>query len=383
MNYSSERESTLDVLRGIAILGIALLNVFSFAIPSLYSFDLHWHDGVISELDKQLFYLQQLLFQGRFRTILTLLFGVGLWLVYQKHLRTIAEQGVSTLYKRYLGLALFGLLHLGLFWSGDITFWYALSAFMLMQTGWLSLTVQQQWRLGLLLVLITILLNYGFYWLQLSAEPSVDGKLTSEEIAYYQQLQQGSWLELWQLLLGENLIALVSFVVGLAWLNLGTMLIGIALYRQGFFNHGMTKRQALCLLTVSLALDGTDLWLSADITAMTGLVSNFWYDFTALAMALVLCSWLIQWRMPAKLQQLFQQCGQMALSLYFLQTLLFLLWFRVLQPSWYANAERWQLGLLALAVMAISMVFCKGWLHFFKVGPLEWCWRAFYQARSE
>ncbi len=81
MQLNSGRDCQLDVIRGVAILGIVFLNVFSFAIPSLYSFDLYWHQYGISGLDAGLYQIQQLFLQGRFRTILTLLFGVGLWLL--------------------------------------------------------------------------------------------------------------------------------------------------------------------------------------------------------------------------------------------------------------------------------------------------------------
>ena len=160
MQYPHGRDSQLDLIRGVAILGIVFLNVFGFAIPSWYSFDLHWHQQAISDLDLWLYDLQQLFLQGRFRTLLTLLFGVSLWLVANPSLlennadKIDRQQQVR---RRYLGLALFGFCHISFFWTGDITLWYALSALLLLAFGFLKLPALSQWRLGITLILITVL----------------------------------------------------------------------------------------------------------------------------------------------------------------------------------------------------------------------------------
>jgi uncharacterized protein len=372
------REAQLDLIRGVAILGIALLNVFSFAIPSFYSFDLYWHQQAISALDEWLYQLQHLFLQGRFRTLLTLLFGVGLWLVAMPALIHADKNLIEHQHKirrRYLGLGLFGFCHISFFWSGDITFWYALSALLMLAFGFLKLTASAQWRVGLALILISVLMNYAAAWAYILNAPTVELGLTVEEIMTEQALQQGPILELWQQMFFENMLTLVGFCTNLAWLNIGTMLIGISLYRQGFFQHGMSRWQEILLLLIALSLDYCGLFISAGFYTLL----NFWYDFSALLMALVFCSWLVKWRNQCWLTRWLQICGQMALSLYFLQTLLFLLWFRMLNPEWYANAERWQLMSLACVVMLLSLGFAVGWRHFFRLGPLEWCWRRFYQ----
>jgi uncharacterized protein len=382
MQFAHGRDSQLDLIRGVAIVGIVFLNVFSFAIPSWYSFDLYWHQQGITELDKALYQLQQVFFQGRFRTLLTLLFGIGLWLVAKPLLAANASQSEARrqqVRRRYLGLALFGFCHLSFFWTGDITFWYALSALLLLAMGCLQLTAAAQWRLGLVLISLTVLFNYAAAWATMLSEPSLIVGLSDTEILAAQALQQGPILALWQEMLLENWIGFLSFCFNLCWLNIGTMLIGIALYRQGFFQHGMQRWQEVLLLFIAIVLDSVGLLVDTSMLRL----ANFWYDFTALLMALVFCSWLVKWRSHGRLSHTLQMSGQMALSLYFLQTLLFLTWFRALQPDWYANAERWQLLILASAVAIISLIFAVIWRHFFKTGPLEWCWRKFYQREAK
>ena len=381
MQYPHGRDSQLDLIRGVAILGIVFLNVFGFAIPSWYSFDLHWHQQAISDLDLWLYDLQQLFLQGRFRTLLTLLFGVSLWLVANPSLLENNADKIDRqpqVRRRYLGLALFGFCHISFFWTGDITLWYALSALLLLAFGFLKLPALSQWRLGITLILITVLFNYAVTWVTMFGDPSVNVGLSAEEILAEQEFQQGPILAIWQQMLSENLLGFAGFSFYLCWLNIGTMLLGISLYRQGFFQRGMKRWQEILLLSIALSLDSFGLLADGGQNFV-----NFWYDFSALLMALVFCSWLVKWCCICRLSLWLQLAGQMALSLYFLQTLLLLVWFRVLQPDWYANSERWQLLLLASGVTVFSLSFAVIWRNIFKSGPLEWCWRKFYQTPAK
>lgn len=378
MEMVQTRQSQLDLLRGIAILGIAFMNVFGFAIPSWYSFDLYWHQSPVSTLDVWLYQLQQLFLQGRFRTLLTLLLGIGLWLIANPMHHSVDDaKSLHQVKRRYLALALFGFCHINFFWTGDITLWYALSALLLLAFGFLTWPPVQQFRLGLSLILVTVFLNYTVAWSTLLAEPAPNIGLSEEEIVAAQQLYHGPLSAWWQDMWQENLLGLLGFCFNLAWLNIGTMLIGIALYRQGFFQTGMSRWQEAILFSFALGLDILGIHLSDGQQS----VLHFWYDFSALLMALVFASWLIKWRTHDVLSRLFQACGKMALSLYFLQTLLFLTWFNWLAPAWYANAERWQLILLASGVILCCGFFALVWQRFYALGPLEWCWRRLYSTK--
>ena len=77
--------------------------------------------------------------------------------------------------------------------------------------------------------------------------------------------------------------------------------------------------------------------------------------------------WLNQWLAP---------CGKMAFTLYIGQTLLMVLLFRFVKPSWYASLERVELLAIVMSMMALQMLFCRWYFSHFKQGPLEWCWRA-------
>jgi uncharacterized protein len=116
-----DRNHTLDVLRGIAVLGILLANIGSFAAA-----DLGGIGGMSSfqGTEKLLDTLMLVFVNGKFRSMLAILFGIGVWMQYQK--RSQVEGNWPGGYiKRSIWLGVIGLCH-GLFiWFGDILFFYS------------------------------------------------------------------------------------------------------------------------------------------------------------------------------------------------------------------------------------------------------------------
>ncbi|MDU5193317.1 MAG: hypothetical protein E6199_20200, partial [Mixta calida] len=72
-----QRNITLDFIRGLAILGILLLNISGFGLPSAAYLNPAWN-GVPSFSDALSWALLDLLAQSKFLTLFALLFGAGL-----------------------------------------------------------------------------------------------------------------------------------------------------------------------------------------------------------------------------------------------------------------------------------------------------------------
>src|SRR5690606_24836674 len=108
----------LDVMRGIAVLGILLLNIQSFALPFL-EFYQPGTTTAFNVADRILWYLTSLLAEWKFLTLFSLLFGAGVWLFAQR-LEGKGEPAGKLHYRRCRWLLVFGLLHGYLLWEGDI-----------------------------------------------------------------------------------------------------------------------------------------------------------------------------------------------------------------------------------------------------------------------
>lgn len=121
---SSERYAILDVLRGLALLGIALANFPEF---SLYSFLPVEAAGAMptAGIDRIVHYIQYVFIDGKFYTIFSLLFGIGFSIIITNAARKGAN-GFRIFYRRMFVLLLIGFLHLMFLWSGDILMLYAL-----------------------------------------------------------------------------------------------------------------------------------------------------------------------------------------------------------------------------------------------------------------
>ena len=121
---SSERYIVLNILRGIALLGICLANFPEFA---LYTFlDKEVVDAMpTAGIDRIVQYFMYFFIDGKFYTLSSLLFGIGFTIIIS-NLQKKNENGLLIFYRRMFLLALIGFLHLMFLWSGDILLLYAL-----------------------------------------------------------------------------------------------------------------------------------------------------------------------------------------------------------------------------------------------------------------
>ena len=124
----SERLTVIDLLRGVAILGILLVNMIDFHTPFLYLQADYW-----SGADYITYALVDVLAQGSFYPMFAFLFGFGAILLME---RTI-KKGISFplfFSRRMAFLLLVGIIHAFVIWHGDILISYAIC-------GWFILLV--------------------------------------------------------------------------------------------------------------------------------------------------------------------------------------------------------------------------------------------------
>jgi uncharacterized protein len=362
------RVVTLDLIRGFAILGILLINVFSFARPADFSHSLLWTQAGYSALDELLYGIQTLFFSGRFLTLFNLLFGVSMLLIADKY-------GVAYLQRRLQWLAGFGLLHACLIWEGDILLWYAFSGLIVLRLGYLSLSNAQLWRKGALLFAIGLIMPaLVSISVVLDAQPLY--LLTADDIIAERLSWTTSYSERLVLMAQSNAMMLLGFVLSLYWLTAGLILFGAALYRQQWFSHGFSAKSTLALLLAGLMLSVLTLYLDKAADYQYELSSLLpWEQIAALLMALAYASLLIRLSRLHSIRQWLAPCGRMAFTLYLCQSLLMVALLRIAKPDWFASLDRLSLLTIALVVIALQLLLCRWYLRHFTQGPFEWLWR--------
>ena len=150
----SDRIQALDVLRGVALLGIALMNVEFFNRP-IGDLDAGLPLGATG-LDYWAGWLVQVFVRGKFWTMFSLLFGMGFAVMLAR--ATVAGRGFLWPYlRRTLALAVFGALHFIAVWTGDILCSYATGALLLV----LVFAAKPQVLLWLGVVLLLLAAAFG------------------------------------------------------------------------------------------------------------------------------------------------------------------------------------------------------------------------------
>ncbi|MFD7288231.1 DUF418 domain-containing protein [Streptomyces sp. NPDC059863] len=366
----------LDALRGVAILGTLMTNVWIFTSPGGEWAVLSGGQGETSfdSFPAAAESTMRLLANGKFLSLLTILFGVGLAIQYG----AAARRG-QPWPGRYRWRALFlfaeGTLHFVLVFAWDVLMGYAVTALLV---AWLLTRTQgarhrvMWWAAGLHLTLIT-LLTAGLS-ADRSQDPSGSGESVSREVV--DLYAHGSHLEQVAFRL-ENAPAfrmepLLSFCL-LVFL----FLLGVRLFRAGAFGSDETGRRIRARLlgwglglglplSVALSLGGQDLFF-LDRYVAGPLVALGYLGLTGVLVDRI--------RRPGPLLNGLTSVGRTALSGYVLQNVLCVF---VSYGIGLGLADRldeswrpwWVMGLWAV-VCAVLMVGSTLWLRRFRTGPLE------------
>ncbi|HAS8349802.1 DUF418 domain-containing protein YeiB [Morganella morganii] len=367
---ASARIDVLDMVRGLAILGIFILNIGGFALPSAAYLN-PLYTPAASATDIATWAVLSVLVQGKFLGMFALLFGATLMM--------LSRYSQPWNMARLLILGVIGLLHTALLWSGDILLMYSLTG---VAACWIIHNVSSRWWLKLVPVLILTGLFLLFFLL------SEDGEL---KLLYWQPSQE--MLDYEVLIANTGGIAgmldristisgmLMMMVVQYGWQLLAMMLLGATLMKNGWLKGAFPlshyRRLAAWLLLPSLLLQAVVMWLEylngwsifwmgtigyplADLlqpVQTTGLIALF-YGLRPQLKPVAAC---------------LQRVGRTALSSYLLQSVCGVILFEYL--GYFCQFDRLTLLAFVPLMWLINILFSTLWLRYFSQGPVEWLWR--------
>ena len=353
---SGARNTYLDMIRGVAILGILVMNVVAFGLPDGAYFNLS-AGGSDTWLDWLVGGFGEVFVDQKFMGLFSLLFGAGIALFCDRAADKTRRPVLLSLWRNLLLLGI-GLLHTML-WEGDILLIYALVSPIIIALR--NRRPRTLLILGGAMLLVSPLSAILFQ----SSLPS-DGSGLG-----------GFWTAGPEVSLTAGMFMIVDGVSRAA----GMMLIGVALYRTGVIagDHpdALYRRMARTGLGVGLSLAALGLvWVAArDFSPDVAFIGTIPNTLGTAPAALGYTGLIVLWnrRPETALHRRLRAAGRMALTNYLTQTLLGVLIVQYLLGD--VDLTRTMLvGFIGL-VWALQLWWSAPWLARFRYGPAEWLWR--------
>lgn len=393
-----ERLVALDVVRGIALLGILLMNMEAFVGPM--NIALEGLDPSLRGADRVVDALILILVQGKFYALFSLLFGMGFAVMLQR-----AGDAFTRVYvRRTLALLVIGLAHMLLVWSGDILTSYAVVA-LLMLAVFTRVPVRHLPWLGVAIYLLPSLLTLALGAVGSLAQMSPEGaRAMAEAMApagtlWEQQTQMqreaygaGSYAQATVQRL-RDAATMLTYLMIYGPMILGLFVLGSWFVRSGAIAdpaaHARTfARLRLVALPVGLAMVVTAFVLmpTLDIARidMTMGIATLLSMGGALLMALGYLAWILRGLSAPSLRPALLRvapAGRMALTNYLLQSVICTLVFYGYGLGWYEALPRaWQ-PVFVVALWLLQVAWSTWWLRRHAFGPAEWAWRGLTYGR--
>jgi uncharacterized protein len=347
----AERIDAIDVLRGLALLGVVAINVVNEFRVSIFEQFLSQKPPT-SPIDSAIGAILMLAVEMKALALFSLLFGAGLAIQFER--LASSERRTSLLVRRLAVLLAFGLIHLCLIWNGDILTEYALAGLIV-----LPFLFGPRWLLA-----VAALAFLGLYLVMQAAPP--DGLFPStitQHVADANRIYAtGGFLDVLAFRLRE-IPLIVPLHVFVFPRTIGLFLLGAFGWRTGIPQS--RPRRLLSIGVPCIGLGAALILAGAD--ALGTILLALGYGAVIIGIAnLESGKKLLGWAAPL---------GRMAFTNYLAQSLIF---------GWifygYGLGLFGRLGVtsaLAIGVVVyIGQVFFSAWwLRRFRYGPVEWLWR--------
>ncbi len=413
-----ERITIIDSLRGIAILGILLMNIpgFGLAYIAINDFSLQ-PQGDLNYIFWYVF--GPGVFEGSMRGIFSMLFGAGMFIfVTRLEKRTTGLMPAELFMRRQLWLLLFGVFHAYvLLWFWDILYHYAICGIVLF--AFRRLAPKYLFVAALVcLVLMTARENRDLYKRKemitkgemVAAIDTTKIKLTDiqkEELGALNEFKErvkpgekkkrmekqlkevrGSYAELYEarskLAEEGQTMAMYYWAIFDAPLF---MFIGLAFFKLGILQgEAKTKVYAwMAVIGLGIGLPVSYLFVHYDVSYNFNwfeIVKNKKFEFYelqrfihsigifGLIMLMYKSGW-VKW-----LFALMRPVGQMAFTNYLMQSIICNIIFVGIGFGLFGRLEYYQLYYVVAAVWAVEIAWSHIWLRYFRFGPMEWVWRS-------
>ncbi len=398
------RYPTLDIVRGVAVMGILAMNIQAFALPEIAYF---MPIGPQSEgsANQISWLIDYVFFNGKMRALFSILFGASCLLIIDRAIAN-GHSPAKVHYSRMMWLFLFGLAHLILIWWGDILAQYALAGMILYAARNLSVKALWRWVAAMFVIeflmfgvnsVLGTLMYSGIIPSSIAPEMVANmGEMFTLDAATYNEelaLMRGGYAAIvadrWSMI-GESAIFWVLMMPA----TLGLMFIGMALYKNGFLvgEWAADRYRRVAAWTLSLGLLVSTVmgfWaMQSGGAPIVSFAINLGYGsmfqiIMAIGYAALIILWWQTGGRESKLAKVLARTGQMAFTNYLGTSIIMSSIFYGYGLGLFGQVERFALWAFVLAAWAAMMAGSWYWLARYQYGLLEWLWRSLARAKLQ
>ncbi len=414
----TERIVILDALRGIAILGILLMNIPGFALPSPAAYGDLTVMNELGTINQKTWFVVDWVLEGSQRALFSMLFGAGMILfITRQEKRTDGLWPADYFFRRQLWLLVFGLFNaFVLLWFWDILFAYACCGMILFTFRRLSSKAMLV-AAFICLLLMTLRENADFYRDKamihkgelVARIDTTNVKLTAgqqEQLGAMNEFKEknslegrkkemesslakvrGDYCTFYKYQSERSLFMETVFFYNTIWDLLLFMFIGMAFYKSGVLTGNASTKVYWLLFVVGLGAGLLLSWyrLQPLLTYQfnkfdyTKNVSFEFYEISRTLRALGIFGLIMLLYKSGWFKWLFalmRPVGQMAFTNYLMQSLLVGLFFYGIGFGYFGKLQRYEIYYVVAATWVLQIIWSHIWLRYFRFGPLEWAWRS-------
>ena len=350
---SAERYRVIDIVRGLALFGVLIVNLMSdFRIP-LLEFILRPPDDWVDRVIK---------FALEFKSLTTFSFLFGVGFAIQMERASIRGQHAHLfLLRRMLVLLVIGVIHLFLIWNGDILTLYGVCGLLLVP----ALGLRWPWLAGIGVMWIALPEIRWFDWHFPDPAGIAEARHVYGDEGFVAILRY-RWTESW-VLIAPILRSVLPRTVGL-------MYLGAAAWRSGILR---TPERHKTLLTGALLL--------GVIGGSFLTVRHVNHIDSTLVMAMGYVAGLLLWFTPERSARWprLAALGQMALTNYLMQSIVLGFVFYGYGLGLFGRISAPAAAAIGVALYVAQVYFSRWWLNRFRFGPIEWLWRSLSYGRRQ
>lgn len=407
---ASQRIHSLDIMRGIVLFGILLMNINGFGLAGAYANPTV--SGGATGWNLYTWIGTTMFFEGTMRALFSLLFGVGMFIL----LSRLEEKGAgikaaNIYFRRLLWLLVFGLIHgYLLLWTGEILYDYALMGFLVFSfrslkpktllisalalfaigTTWNYFEYKQDMKM---LDQVELASNYKASGQALTTEmeeatarwAEIEKDRSPEQIAETTQNMRKDYLSVVAFLAPKNMRTDTSWFYRYdVWDILAMMLLGIALFKWNILDAKKSYRfyglAVIVCYAVGLGVNYYEVKtiMAGDFSFLAMAKAGITYDLGRLFVAMghvglimIFCKLpVLSW-----LQNALSAVGKMALTNYVMHSVICMFIFTGVGFGLFGAFQRYELLFIVFGIWIFQLILSPIWLRHFYFGPLEWIWR--------